>query len=106
MEALSGFVRRAEKAESEIDYLLKELNALESGGAKVTATKAQSPAPASSEQLDKLKSENTKLKYRLGILQVWSLRKNIKISSAFCNRFSGFKLNRITETLRLSNSKS
>jgi len=71
MEALSGFVKRAEKAESEIDYLLEELNALESGGApsKVTAAKAQSPAPASSEQLDKLKSENTKLKYRLGILQ-------------------------------------
>ena len=75
MEALSGFVKRAEKAESEIDYLLKELNALESGGAKVTATKAQSPTPASSEQLDKLRSENTKLKYRLGILQVWSHRK-------------------------------
>ena len=89
MEALSGFVKRAEKAESEIDYLLKELNALESGGApsKVTAAKAQSPAPASSEQLDKLKSENTKLKYRLGILQVWSLRNKRKLAQPFFHRF-------------------
>ena len=67
MEALDGFVKRAEKAESEIEFLLKELSALESGSAP--SAPAASAAPESSEQLDKLRTENNKLKYRLGILQ-------------------------------------
>jgi len=70
MEALGGFVKRAEKAEEEIEFLLKELESLESG-TKAPAAKAGTPGPASesSEQLDKLRTENGKLKYRLGILQ-------------------------------------
>lgn len=59
MASIESFITRAEVAEAEIQNLLKELNELENSGGN----------PQSSEELEKLRVENTKLKYRLEILQ-------------------------------------
>ena len=63
MECLREFTKRAEQAEAEIKVLIKEVEALEgaNGLAKHQAN--------SSEAVEKLVAENTKLKYRLGILK-------------------------------------
>jgi len=62
--SVEEFVRRAEKAEKEIESLLSELSNLEkcSNGQKAEAEEIP-------EELEKLQLENKKLKYRLGILQ-------------------------------------
>lgn len=59
---LEQFVLRADQAEKEIEALAKELSQLLHQGPTASS-------PGSSEELEKLKAENTKLKYRLGILQ-------------------------------------
>lgn len=63
MEALEEFTERANQAELQIQLLIKELESLKSG-----------PLPASGDsqptgEIEKLKSENTRLKYRLNILK-------------------------------------
>ena len=65
MAGLEDFVHRAEKAEKEIENLKIEIKlALENG---------QSPSPINDEkvpeELERLRIENSKLKYRIGILK-------------------------------------
>ena len=62
--SVEDYVRRADKAEKEIESLLSELKNLENcsnGNAE-----EESAIP---EELEKLQLENKKLKYRLGVLQ-------------------------------------
>lgn len=71
MEDLSKYVKRAEAAEAEIQNLISELEALEKGQ---PAKAVSRPPPKADETTDKeaaekLRAENTKLKYRLGILK-------------------------------------
>lgn len=63
MADLEQYVDRANRAEKEVEALFKEFEALKSGAASSTA------APEEQEYLDKLRKENAKLKYRLGILK-------------------------------------
>ena len=64
---IEKFVTRAEKAEKEIEELSKELKTLLSEASGSKSQSAQTGAVP--EELEKLRTENTKLKYRLGILQ-------------------------------------
>ena len=67
MSELRVFVARADEAEREIERLKLELEALTSGSGVVCPTAdADEKIP---EELEKLRVENSKLKYRLGILQ-------------------------------------
>jgi len=61
MSELEAFVFRAEKAEKEIEALTREIQNLKSG----TGNEEDDKLP---EDLVKLRTENSKLKYRLGIL--------------------------------------
>ena len=64
---LEEFVRRASSAEKEVESLLRELEALEP---QVRAASEKNEEGAEvPEALAKLRAENGKLKYRLGILQ-------------------------------------
>ena len=64
---IEKFVARADKAEKEIEELSKELKTLLS---EASGSKSQSAQTGGvPEELEKLRTENTKLKYRLGILQ-------------------------------------
>ncbi len=69
---LDDFVRRAEAAEEEVEDLLKELEELEPQ-VKAAAERRKGGGGAEAEEvpeeLAKLRTENSKLKYRLGILQ-------------------------------------
>lgn len=58
--SVENYVHRAEAAEQEIEKLLAELKTLE----KSSTEKSDVP-----EELEKLETENRKLKYRLGILK-------------------------------------
>jgi len=72
MEDLSLYVKRAEAAEAEIETLVKELESIERGGGKAAAaaaTPVKVEEACDSEAAEKLRAENTKLKYRLGILK-------------------------------------
>ena len=62
--SVEEFVRRAEKAEKEIEHLLAELSNLEKCSNGEDSEVAEVP-----EELEKLQLENKKLKYRLAILQ-------------------------------------
>ena len=64
---IEKFVTKAEKAEKEIEELSKELKTLLSEASGSKSQSAQTGAVP--EELEKLRTENTKLKYRLGILQ-------------------------------------
>ena len=59
--ALESFVSRADSAEKELSSLFAELETLQK-----TVPALSQPVPA---ELDQLRSENAKLKYRLNILQ-------------------------------------
>ena len=68
---LEKFVSRADKAEKEVEELIRELESLEpqvAAAAKRTGKKEEEEEEVP-EELAKLRTENTKLKYRLGILQ-------------------------------------
>ena len=70
---LEKFVTRAEKAEKEVEELAKELEAIEplvqaAAAAKKNKTLGDGEEEVP-EELAKLRAENAKLKYRLGILQ-------------------------------------
>ena len=75
MEAeISQYAKRAETAEVEIQKLVAELQALEghsgSDGSKLINGKInKANKEEASEELERLRIENTKLKYRLGILK-------------------------------------
>ena len=76
MEAeISQYAKRAENAEVEIQKLVAELQALEVGhsgdaGSKLINGKIdKANKEEASEELERLRIENTKLKYRLGILK-------------------------------------
>ena len=60
---IEHFVSRAEKAEKEIELLSQELKKL------LTEKVPSKPSGVVFEDLEKLRTENTKLKYRIGILQ-------------------------------------
>jgi len=67
---LSAYIKRAEKAESELDTLTKQLKAIEAEASGNAAKSAQKALESSSEEVEeRLRGENTKLKYRLGILK-------------------------------------
>ena len=67
MSELRGFVVRADEAEREIKMLKLELEALASrGGGGLSAADENEKVP---DELEKLRVENTKLRYRLGILR-------------------------------------
>ena len=66
MAGLEGFVRRAEKAEKEIENLKVEIKALQKGQSSSTANDDGEKVP---EELEKLRIENSKLKYQIGILK-------------------------------------
>ncbi len=63
---IEDFVKRADNAEKEIKALSNELNKLLSANPKSSSSDSSGKVP---EELEKLRVENTKLKYRLGILQ-------------------------------------
>ena len=63
---IEDFVSRAEKAEKEIEVLKQELDQLLSSSNDKIVPQNQG---SSSEELEKLRTENSKLKYRVGILQ-------------------------------------
>ena len=60
---IEQFVIRAEKAEQEIKALSQELQLL------LPEKAPTKPIEGASEELEKLRTENNKLKYRIGILQ-------------------------------------
>ncbi len=60
---LDDFVRRAEVAEVEVEKLLREMDRLEP---QLKKADKEEEVP---EELVKLRTENAKLKYRLGILE-------------------------------------
>ena len=66
--SVEDYVRRAEKAEEEIQVLLTELKNLEKcpKGGNPGSNGEESAVP---EELEKLQAENKKLKYRLSVLQ-------------------------------------
>ncbi len=66
MITLESYVLRAEKAEKEIENLVLQLKNIENGIHLDNGVKDESNVP---EELEKLRIENVKLKYRLGILQ-------------------------------------
>ena len=66
MSEFGGFVVRAEEAEREIEKLKLELDALSSGSGSFTAAGDDEKVP---EELEKLRVENSKRKYRIGILR-------------------------------------
>jgi hypothetical protein len=65
MAGLEDFVHRAEKTEKEIENLKIEI--------KLVLKNGQSPPPINDEkvpeELERLRIENSKLKYRIGILK-------------------------------------
>ena len=61
--SVEDYVRRADKAEKEIESLLSELKNLE------VCSNGNAEESAVPEELEKLQIENKKLKYRLGVLQ-------------------------------------
>ena len=63
MDELNKYVQRADQAEEEIEKLSKELKELLSANPNPNSS-AEVP-----EELEQLRKENTKLKYRIGILQ-------------------------------------
>ena len=63
---IEDFVSRAGKAEKEIEVLKRELDQLLSSSNNKIVPQNQD---SSSEELEKLRTENLKLKYRVGILQ-------------------------------------
>ena len=63
MAGLEGFVRRAEKAEKEIENLKVEIKELQKGQVN------NDDCEKVPEELEKLRIENSKLKYRIGILK-------------------------------------
>jgi len=63
---LDEYTERANQAEQQIQLLIKELESLKSGPSSV---QNEPPASEEDEQVTKLKSENTRLKYRLNILK-------------------------------------
>ncbi len=67
---LEKFVSRADKAEKEVEELIRELECLEpqvpAAAKRNGKAEEEEEVP---EELAKLRTENTKLKYRLGILQ-------------------------------------
>ena len=75
MEAeISQYAKRAENAEVEIEKLVAELQALESEGGSngcklINGKINKANKEEASEELERLRIENTKLKYRLGILK-------------------------------------
>ena len=66
MISLESYVLRAEKAEKEIENLVVQLKNIEKGNPPNNVTEDEANVP---EELEKLRMENVKLKYRLGILQ-------------------------------------
>lgn len=64
---IEDFVSRAGKAENEIEVLKRELDQLLSSSSNDKTVPQNQDS--SSEELEKLRTENTKLKYRVGILQ-------------------------------------
>ena len=64
---IEDFVSRAGKAEKEIEVLKRELDQLLSSSSNDKTVPQNQDS--SSEELEKLRTENTKLKYRVGILQ-------------------------------------
>ena len=69
MANLEDFVLRADKAEREVDELLKQLEVLEPQVQAAAAAKENGESEEVPEELAKLRAENGKLKYRLNILQ-------------------------------------
>ena len=68
MADLETFVSRADAAEKEVEKLIRELESLEPKIAEAAAVRGGDEGEIP-EELLKLRSENVKLKYRLGILQ-------------------------------------
>ncbi len=66
MTTLESYVLRAEKSEKEIENLVLQLKNIENGIHLNNVVEDESNVP---EELEKLRIENVKLKYRLGILQ-------------------------------------
>ncbi len=66
--SVEDYVRRAEKAEEEIQVLMKELKSLEKCPAAGNPGN-NGEESAIPEELEKLQAENKKLKYRLSVLQ-------------------------------------
>jgi len=66
--ALDSYSDRATSAEKQIEILLKELESLKTGKAGSSAAAAASVVEPSEEE-QKLRAENTRLKYRLNILK-------------------------------------
>lgn len=62
MASIEDLVRRAEKAERQVEELFHEVNSLQAA----SGPDASQDVP---EELAKLRVENVKLNYRLGILQ-------------------------------------
>ncbi len=64
-------MKRADKAEKEVEELVKKLEGLEPlvKAAQEAKNKGGQDGQEVPEELAKLRTENTKLKYRLGILQ-------------------------------------
>lgn len=66
MTTFESYVLRAEKSEKEIENLVLQLKNIENGIHLNNVVEDESNVP---EELEKLRIENVKLKYRLGILQ-------------------------------------
>ncbi len=94
---LEDFVRHAEQAEKDLAELVAEVEALE----RHSRAKKEEETKEPPEELVKLREENTKLKYRLGILRrATDKEKKGKNGSGSINRWQSLFLDYGSRVLR------